>query len=424
MATVGIIDIGLRANVENFTKNLGKAGGSLAAFVGKAAQGLPSIGSVMAVVGVGAAKLDRSIAGLSRQFIGMGTSAVSAVTSGLKAMTIAGLGAVDATGELADKLGTSGGDLAAFQYAVKLTGGPVEMLPEILGKLNSTLGQAAQAATPAGAALKRLGLDAATLAKAGPIEATKAIADKLARIENPAARAAAAVAIFGEQGSKLAGTLKVGRDGINALEAEARGLGVALSDIDYAKAAEANNAIDRVHTTIGAIGNQLAVQLAPYVTAAANQFVDMAKSGEGMGPRVSKSLGWVGSALGAVADSTQYLQAAFYGISTVSSKVFGALVKAIGWAGKQLENLINLIPGMNVSFTDSLDAIGAHFDQLVDENFAAMKDAWTKDAPSAQVASFFKGIEDGANKSAEAMTKAGTATRGLGDELGQTAAKV
>src|SRR5207237_1283471 len=148
---------------------------------------------------------------------------------------------------------------------------------------------------------RQLGLDAKTLAKAGPIEATKAIAEGLSKIENPAARAAVATQIFGEQGAKLAGTFKAGSAGIQALEEDAKKLGLALADADYAKVAAANDALDRAGAAVTGVRNQLAVALSPYIEAAANAFVDLATAGGGVGPIVSTALEWVGSGVGIVA---------------------------------------------------------------------------------------------------------------------------
>lgn len=426
MAVIGVIDIMMKASVEPFLKGVSTAGSSLTKFLGKAAAsvGLDTFGSNLAKIGPFAKSAASDLGGIAAQIGKMGVVAGGVGIAALIGLTTSSLHTIDATGDLAEKLGVTGGALSAFQHAVKLTGGPVEALPEILGKLNSTLGTAATEATPAAAAIRRLGLDAKALAAAGPIEATKSIAEGLSKIENPAMRAATATQIFGEQGAKLAGTFKAGSAGIAALEAEAVQLGISLKDTDYAKVAATNDALDRAGAAIAGVGSQLAVQLAPFIESAASKFTELATAGGGVGPFVAKGLDIALTGIGFVADGANMLKIAFLGTQTVITTAIGHTVKAIGSLGKGLESLINLIPGVEVSFTGSLDAIGDSLTDLAHEQGKSFREALAAPPPSSALKSFFSDIQSSADKSAAAIVGTGTAVKGLGDTLAHTAFEV
>ena len=424
MATIGIIDIGMKASVGPFLEGIGKARKSLASFVtGAGSAGLDKLDKGIHAIGGGAKRIASDL--LNVKTVAIATAGgIAGITAALTALTIGSLGTVDAQGKLADRLGVSGASLAQFTHAVNLSGGPVEQLPEILGKLNGTLGQAARGAGPAAASFRRLGLDAQALAKAGPIEATKQIAERLKGIASPADKAATAVAIFGEQGLKLLGTLNAGGDGIAAMEADAKRLGMTLEATDYAKVANANDALSRVGASIQGIGDQLAVQLAPYIDVAANKLADLATTGGGAGPIVAKGIGIATSAAGYLGDSIATIRTGFLGAQSIAT-AFGAKVVGVFSA---IENgivaTLNLIPGIEARTDGTLAAVAADLDKLASDQFASFQEALAAPPPSAAIAGFFDGIADSATNSAEAIVATAAATNGLGEALGDTALKV
>jgi hypothetical protein len=82
-----------------------------------------------------------------------------------------------------------------------------------------------------------LGLTVADLDQLSPEEQFKLIADRLAAIEDPTIRAAAAMQLFGRSGTQLLPMLAGGAAGIEQLQEQARKLGLTISTED-AKAAE------------------------------------------------------------------------------------------------------------------------------------------------------------------------------------------
>lgn len=415
----------MKASVGPFLQGVSKASSGLTGFLARAssATGLTALGSSLASVGAQAKKAGSDWINLKTVFLG-GVGAIAAAGAGLTALAVSSLHTIDKQGELAEKLGVTGGSLAAFEYAVKLTGGPVETLSEILGKLNGTLGLAARQATPAGEAIRRLGLDAKVLADAGPIEATKAIADQLAKIENPARRASIATQIFGEQGAKLAGTFKVGSKGISDLEAEAKKLGISLSETDYAKVAAANDALDRASGAITGIGNKIAVALTPYIESAANRLTDLAIAGQGFGPVVARSMEIAATGIAYVADVANGVKILFQGLGVAVVGSLTVVIAGIDGVGKAIESILNLLPGVKVSFTGTLDSIVGQLGETTTGLARDLSKSLDTPPPSTGIKAFFDDLRKSADASAAAIASTSSATKGLGIVLSDTGFKV
>src|SRR2546426_591780 len=81
------------------------------------------------------------------------------------------------------------------------------------------------------------------LVNTAPEEALKGIADGLSKMENPAQRAAAAVAIFGKAGQGMLPMLLGGAEALSAAQREAEKLGLTFSRLDAAKVELANEAM-------------------------------------------------------------------------------------------------------------------------------------------------------------------------------------
>ena len=425
MAVIGVIDIAMRATTDKFTGGINTARKSLGSLARDAGgRTLGAIGTVMGKAGIGAVNLAKKVGGLATQLAKMGAVAAGGAAAGLLALTLAQMPAIDANAKLADRVGTTTQKLAGLQLAANLGGGPVGQLPEIMGKFAGTLGAAARGATPAGAAIRRLGLDAKDLAKMDAVDAVGAIADGMKELSTPAERAAVATQIFGEQGIKLANTLAGGSEALRKAAAEADAYGLAVSRVDAAKVENANDAITRAKGVIEGVGTQLAVQLAPFIDAASAKFTGMAVAGGGVGPIVAKGLQYANTAIGFVADATQYLKTAFYGVQSAVTKSISTAVKAISGLGKAVAWVINLIPGMEVSFGETLDAVSADLDKLAADQLQSAKDEWAKPPASEGINKFFDEITSSAQASAEAVAASGEAMKGLGDDAAETAFRV
>ena len=81
---------------------------------------------------------------------------------------------------------------------------------------------------------------------------------------------------------------------------QAVALGVAMSDVDNAKLQEAAIAMVTIGQAVQGVAKQIAIELAPFVTAIADQMLTWMKSGTRAGILHGEAIDWVTTAVGGV----------------------------------------------------------------------------------------------------------------------------
>ena len=148
----------------------------------------------------------------------------------------------DSLYKMSQRTGVAVEQLSTLRYAADLSGVKLDDLDSLLVKLNKTLGQAAAGDGKAADFLKQFGI-ASEEVKKGLIttdEALKRISDKFANSPDGINKTTAALELFGKAGAKMISFLNTGREGIEALQTEARKLGLELAT-RTAQQAEAMN---------------------------------------------------------------------------------------------------------------------------------------------------------------------------------------
>ena len=297
-----------------------------------------SLTMATAAFNAGAAAASKTAQGLSNNLGSIKRAAVAAASAlgiGLSFAAFKGFiqGSAETIGRMAtlsDTINISTEDLAGFQHAANLAGVDAESLGAALKKMVVSIGEGDKS-------FAALGLSVGELKNLDAGEAFKRIAEKIDKLPNQATKAAAAVAIFGKSGVALLPTLAGGRAGLEAMQKEAQKLGLSFSRIDAAKVVEANDALTRIKESIQGLGNALAIQLAPYITAAANEFLKFATAGEGVAARVANGMRIVGRAVGVVADIVNALQLGFQrmqlGFAQAMAGIVGLSAKAAATLG-------------------------------------------------------------------------------------------
>lgn len=174
-----------------------------------------------------------SVRNMGLKLAGLGTAIVTPLLASTKVFAKVG----DDLAKMSARTGFSVETLSELGFAADLSGTSMEVLETGIRKMQRTLVDAAQGSKSAQDALAMLGLTVADLANLSPEEQFKLIADRLARIEDPAFKAAAAMELFGRNGTELLPMLSGGAAGIEQLQEQARKLGLTISTED-AKAAE------------------------------------------------------------------------------------------------------------------------------------------------------------------------------------------
>jgi P2-related tail formation protein len=216
----------------------------------------------------GLGEAQKSLGGFNQSvgdFLGnlkMAHLAIAGAVAGVAKFVNASMDAIDATSKLARQLNTTYESLSTLQRVAELAG--ISNLEGTLRIFNQRLSEAQQGSGPAADAIKRLGLNAQELANLPVDQRVELLGKKMMEMVPPAEQAAMAVQLFGRDGQRM---LEVLRDtgSIEAARNEVQKLGLALSDVDARQVEMAGDALSIFGKTASAIGNQIAVTLAPYL---------------------------------------------------------------------------------------------------------------------------------------------------------------
>lgn len=321
MATIGRINVDLVARTKPFRRGLADARNAAKSFAGGlgAAAG-KAVGLLSAVTGVAGA-------------------------AGLIMLTKNAYETVDAAGKLSDRLGISTEALTGLQHAASLAGVGNENLGKSLERLARLQGDVATGDRTAIEAFEQLGLKATEVAAMSPEKAFSKISDSIAGLSSQTQRAAAAYAIFGRQGQELLPMIQKGSEALAATAAEAEQLGTSFSRVDAAQVEAANDAITRLSSVFTGIFQQIAIQLAPFVTDLANRLIGVASSGDTMGDRVRAVLQWVATGVGHVADTLHLLEAGWHTIGSVFERVKQGILIGLAAIATATERILEHLPG-------------------------------------------------------------------------------
>lgn len=206
--------------------------------------------------------------------IGLAEIAMQAAALAAAALAAAIIGAVAATVEAgsaaqegAVKTGLSVEAYQELAYAAEQSGVPVELLEASMAKQNRMAAEAAAGNEQAAAAFDALGVSVTNAD--GSLKSSEQLfnetAAALAAIEDPAKRAAAAQAIYGESAAKLMPLLAEGPEGLARMREEAELLGIVLSDEDVAAADAFGDSMDMLKGVVRGLAFDIGTALLPFL---------------------------------------------------------------------------------------------------------------------------------------------------------------
>jgi len=198
---------------------------------------------------------------------GIGAAAVSAFVGAARHFASAG----DDLEEMSQRTGVSVEALSELGFAAEIAGSDLETLETGLKHMQRSIVEAASGSESAQRALAMLGLTARDLSGLAPDEQFKRLADRIARVEDPAQRVALAMQLLGRSGTRLLPLLAEGSKGIEALQERARRLGLTISAETAHDAAELNDALDSLWRVIRQGVFTIGAALAPTLKALAEQ---------------------------------------------------------------------------------------------------------------------------------------------------------
>lgn len=345
MATVDEIALGAKVSLGTFTKNINQMRSKLSGF----ASGLKSMKGALAGIGIAAG------------------AALAANT--IKNWTSEGLESVDTMSKLSQKTGVGTEALAGLALQADLSGVSLTKLESSIGKVNKLSGEAALGNEKAAATLKMVGISAEELSSLSPEEKLARIADTIKGISDPGEKAAVAMRVFGKSGAELIPMLNGGSAAMAEAEAEAKAFGLAFTELDGIKVENANDSMTRLGKLFEGIKTQLAVQLAPIISTVMDMFVTWGKEGFSAADMVAKGIEWAVIAIGFLMDTWQLFGDAFRFTQSAITKAIALLVDSFLLFPKAIQTLLNMLPGVQVDMTSTMDAISADMHKLAGEQW-------------------------------------------------------
>ncbi len=266
---------------------------------------------------------------------------VIVAVAALGALTKAAINNAEETAKMAQQLGISTEALSTMSFAARIAGSDTATLQKGMRRLSVQVLDAGRGLKEAQDNFAALGLEVRNTD--GTLKTTeqlfKETADAISKLPNGLEKAALAQKIFGKSGAELIPLLNAGAAGIEAMQEQARGLGLEI-DENTAKAAE--EFVDQMEILNSAMKGAfqiISAELLPGLTALLEEFLGATdgpkKLGEGV-QGVINVIAFLGkTALSVVESITTIFKVAGTAIATVMNAVFQLIIERDFTAFKQ-----------------------------------------------------------------------------------------
>jgi len=182
----------------------------------------------------------QSIRNLGLKVASLGTAVLAPLAASAKAFS--GMG--DQVAKMAKRTGLSVETLSELKFVASQTGTEFESLEMAFRRMQRSIYDAGRGLSTATDALADLGLTFKDLDGLSPEAQFKLLADRISQVADPTKRAAIAMTLFGRTGTNLLPMFAKGAAGIEALQKEARRLGLTMSSEDAKAAEDFTDALD------------------------------------------------------------------------------------------------------------------------------------------------------------------------------------
>lgn len=224
---------------------------------------------------------------------------------------------------MSEKTGISVETLSTLKYAAQQTHTDIDGLAIGLKKMSATMLAAGQGNQKAVAAFESLGVSVKNSdgSLKSENEVMLEVATAFSKMQNGAEKSALAVQIFGKSGIDLIPFLNKGADGIGALEAKAKSMGLQVSGETARNAVEFQNSLKQLEDTIQGFGNIITADILP----ALNVFMQDLNDTGGAAGTANNSLTSMGNILGEIVKGVLSLYFVFKLVFTEVADVIDAL---------------------------------------------------------------------------------------------------
>lgn len=204
--------------------------------------------------------------GFFRNFVVTVGDAARAISGAIKYISSALGDAGDMFDKASKRVGASSSILSEYAYAAQMCGANFSDVEGAFKKFSKVVSSASQGATEANTALATVGLTVEDLKGLSPDEQFEKLAGAVASISDPTLKAAAAMKIFGANGTSLLPLFDEGSDGIKKLRDEAKRLGVSIDDSAAKMGADYVDATTRAKEAARGFALTLGASFAPMAT--------------------------------------------------------------------------------------------------------------------------------------------------------------
>ena len=247
---VGDIAIKVGADISPLVRDMGRANAEVAGLGGKLSGLSKGLGT--ATVAGGA---------LAGAVLGAGTA--------LAALTRASMDNIDSLSKQARAVGISVASFQAMALVAEEAGVESDKFGKLLIKMQDNIASLNSGTAAQVQQFQALGLSMSSLAGLGADEQFRLIAERVSAIAEPTERTAAALNIFGKAGADALTMLDGYGAAVDSAAEFQRQFGIAVSDTDAQNIEAANDAMGRLGIAVTGVGNILAAEFAPAMTAAA-----------------------------------------------------------------------------------------------------------------------------------------------------------
>ena len=183
---------------------------------------------------------------------------------------------LDNLNDVAQRTGVGVEALQSYGIAAKFAGTDVETFAKSIQKLSVNIGNATD--EKSAKKFTELGIAFENLKDATPTEQFEMVADALARISDPAERAAAAVKLFGKGGIELGPLFEKGPGALADMRERAVALNQVVSEDSIQAIGDMNDAFDDVWFTLKGITGQVVGKLAKPIATIAQDLLNVVRS--------------------------------------------------------------------------------------------------------------------------------------------------
>lgn len=182
----------------------------------------------------------------------------------------------DEVAKMSKRTGLSVETLSELKFVASQTGTEFATLENGVRKMQRSIYDAGRGLSTAVDALADLGLTYKDLEGLSPEEQFKLLADRISKIKDPTKKAAIAMSLFGRTGTNLLPMFEQGAAGINALQEEARRLGLTMRSEDAKAAEDFTDAMDKLWKVVKMTAFHIGAALAPALQKITNVITNVA----------------------------------------------------------------------------------------------------------------------------------------------------